>query len=175
MVLVLAGCKDVIIDPSPNAMASGDITLAFTAGQNPVRQGVDVFRVTEGETTFGEMQIVAPQMPELIAGELSVRYKGRGLQKNFSGRVIRISWRELVGRETFDLNDDGIVQMVGRAQWNAPDGPRWIDVQGYAFLIVLRKGYSPVPLNSGLEADKQSCAVDYTSSGRSAVSCLKRD
>lgn len=171
--LLLVGCKALVVDPSITAAEAHDYTMVFSAGCQAVpSQGLDICRVVEGAKVAEHLRIVVP-VDKVLSCEIRVRYKG--VAKSFScaanGNVALIPWRELVGGEFYERGDEGPAQLIGSARVKGPDGDRFVDVLGYAFLVVLGKGYSPMPIDSGNQAWGTNCKVQYSTAGRSALVC----
>lgn len=167
----LWGCNSIPIDPSPSALASNDKSLVFTAGQNGLRQGIDIVRVWEGDPIGQGLQIVVPQGDAVKALEVSAHYNGTKTSFASKNNVLVIPYQQLTKHTEWSLDDDGVVQIYAKVQVEKDSEPLWIDAQAYAYIVVLRKGYSPLPLNSGVEAFKTNCKVQYTTAGRSVAAC----
>lgn len=168
--LLLAGCKAVPIDPSIPAAQAGDLTMVFAACGAVPSRGLDICRVVEKGEAAEVMRIVMPK-DKRVTGEIRVRYKGVVKSYPVTGSVVQIPLRDVIGKERYEREDQGIIQMTGSLRAELPDGVRFTDVLGYAFLVVLGEGYTPMPIDSGNAAWGSTCRVQYSTAGRSALEC----
>lgn len=170
--LLMSCDKGINLDPSMDALASGDFTLLQSACSTGLAQGLDVCRVVEGAPISEVWQFVIPK-DRLKAGEIKIRYKQRVFVKAVSAdsNIVSIPWRDVIGADTWTLDMDAPVQAVGTIKYDSGTGDRMVDVLGLTYLIVLKKGYSPMPIDSGFEGWKTDCKIAYSTSGRSSLEC----
>jgi hypothetical protein len=114
-----------------------------------------------------------PKDKKVISGEITVRYKGTKKSYAVTENTVVIPWKEITGHDVWLAADDGIAQATGAVKFKGPTGEEWADVLGIAFVIVLQPGYTPLPIDSGDAQWSATCAVRYTTKGRSAIECSK--
>lgn len=173
----LAGCASgVRIDSSPQALASGDLTLIHSLSNGPCSslpaQGADVCRFIEGTPIESSWRLVLPSGKFVSGGEVTVYWKD--IQKTFAvtGPVLEIPLRDLMGHDTWDSDDTDAATALAQIKVKAVDGTeRQILAEGLAVIIVLKPGYSPLPISSSDQAFGGDCALSYTTSGRTSLSC----
>jgi hypothetical protein len=171
--VLLGGCKALTIDSSIAAAEAGDLTAIFSGGcsAQPV-QGFDLCRVVEGAAIQEEIRVVTPRPTQVVSGEVVIRYKGTVRSYAFkSDGVLVVPWKELIQHETYERNDAGPAQIEGTARVKGPDGEHFVQVLGRISLLVLAKGYAPMPLDSGNQAWGATCRIQYSTSGRSSLAC----
>lgn len=173
--VVLLGCTALVIDTSPSAFASNDKTLVMSACAAQPVQGLDVCRVVAGSRISQKWVLVVPNSKEVVAGELRIRYRDSVLTYNLAPKqhTIEIPWRDIVGRDTWRLEDEAPAQVTGAVRFKTKTGEGWTDVLGIAFPIVLKEGYTPMPIDSGNAAWMTTCRVQYSTAGRSAIECKR--
>lgn len=165
------GCKAIVIDTSMQAIAANDKTLIHSACHAAPGQGLDVCRVVEGAPIEQKWVMVVPHAPKFIAGEIRVRYKDVVKTYPVTSDVVIVPWKDFIGHETWQLDDEAPAQALGVFRYEGETGEVFVDVLGMAYLIVLQKGYSPMPIDSGLSAWKTKCEIAYSTAGRSAIRC----
>lgn len=172
---LLSGCKALVLDPAPAAFASNDKTLVMSACAAQPVQGLDVCRVVAGSPISQKWVLVVPNSREVLAGELRVRYRDTVLSYNVGPKqhTVEIPWRDLVGRDTWQLEDESPAQVTGHVRFETRTGEAYTDVLGIAFPIVLAEGYTPMPIDSGNAAWMTTCRVQYSTKGRSAIECKR--
>lgn len=171
VLIFLVACAGLTIDPSPKAIASGDFTLVHSACTTGMAQGLDVCRVVEGMPITETWNLVLPFDQKYTTAELKIRYRGRVIVKNVTSKVTAIPWTEIVGADTWTLDMDAPVQVIGTIRAKDNTGDQFVDILGMAFLVVLQKGYAPVPVDSEYTGWKTDCSVGYTTAGRSWIKC----
>lgn len=171
ILFLFSGCKSIPIDPSIAAAFAGDKTLIMSAGCSTVpAQGLDICRVQEGGSVQEVLTVVMPSVKGLT-GELKARFKGIVKTYAINATVTQIPWKDLLDHDSYSMEDQGLLQLTGSLRADLPDGVRFTDLLGYAYLIVLGKGYSPMPIDSGNHAWGATCRVQISTSGRSAMEC----
>ena len=165
------GCSGLPTDPSPNAMASNDKTLIHGACSNAPNHGVDVCRVVEGSPIEAEWNIFLPWAPDAVSADIRVRFKDRVQTFSFADRFVTIPLKDVIGEETWKLSHDGPIQAVATIKFTDGPGDKFVQLLGYAYVIVLKKGYKPLGLQSEEGFGKLNCVMEFTESGRSLFKC----
>lgn len=170
LVLALFGCK-VPVDPSIQAALAHDYTLPLSAGCETLPgRGMDICRVVEGAQVAEEITVVIPKV-KAVSGELRVRYKGVVKSYAITETITRIPWKDLLGHSNYEREDEGPASLIGSLRLKMDDGERFTDLLGYAYLVVLGPGYSPMPIDSDSAAFGTTCRIQVSTSGRSALEC----
>lgn len=173
-ILVLFGCSNLVVDPSPSAVASNDLTLAIKACDGPLYAGFGVCRVKEGTQIASAWNIVLPKVEGIISGgEVVVRLrdvvKTYGIPKD---GIVTVPMTDLYGSKTWEKDDTSIANATAKIRVEQNDGLETVvQAEGQVLIRVLAKDYEPMPLDSGFATWKARCVVNYSSAGRSAVSC----
>lgn len=171
---LLTGCNGMPIDPSTTAVAANDQTLITSACHAAPSQGVDVCRVKEGATISEKIVFIVPWTKDSDWGQISLRYKDRVITYPVEGVKIEIPWSDVVEAEKWSLEVEAPVQARAAIRYKTDTGAVFVDLLGYVFPVVLRQGYDPLPMDSGVEAFQNTCRVQYTSAGRSAIECRRQ-
>jgi hypothetical protein len=171
-----AGCAHAPVeDLSSDAAASNDLTLVSSACQAAPGQGLDICRVNEGAAVAGDWLLVIPQGATTLGGELSADF--RGVTQTYAvppgAKTYSLPWRTFFsGEPVWTEPMGGIVMALLSLQWVDRQGVRQTtNFRGMVFLEVLKAGYSKLPIGSALKAWHSTCQIDYTTAGRSSVSC----
>jgi hypothetical protein len=159
------------LDPATTAAAGGDATLVHSACAEQLGHGYDLCRVTEGAEVVETWAFTFPWAPGFVDGDLNVEYLGQTHVFKITGPTLEVPWKLLTGGATWKQEDRAPAQARAAIKFKAPDGDHWVDLLGYAFPIVLKQGYAPLPLDSGRNFTELVCRLQYTSAGRSAVQC----
>ena len=173
LLLATFGCKSIQIDPSTNALASGDLTLFVGASNALPGQGGDIYRVAEGSAISGTILLVLPNRANVTSGEISVM-KADGTEKPYSwtGASIEIPWTDQFDHPIFEHGDGQLLKVTGTVTWSDLSGHGGLtSVEGLILLVVLAPGYNPMPIDSGVNAWQTSCTYQFSTAGRTAVSC----
>lgn len=169
--LLTQGCiKSVIMDPSQNAIAAGDYTLVMSACEGMPGHGGDICRVIEGTPISSVWRIILPT--GTLGGELSASFGDITKTYAVKGGLLEIPFKDFFGATTWDGSMDGIILAVGHLQFKNNVGVAqdfW--ARGMALIVVTKAGYEVLPVDSGYVSSTQTCKVQYSTSGRSAVSC----
>jgi hypothetical protein len=172
---VVTGCASgVLVDSSKAAAQSGDLTLVMSGGCSAMPgQGADICRFVEGSPIASSWTFVLPTSKYLLSANLRIRYRDRVMSIGApNGNVISIKWADIVGHSTWLASDDGLAQVTGTLQFKSPNSTaEYADVLGIALLVILSPGYSPMPIDSGHQATSNVCTIEYSTAGRSAISC----
>lgn len=172
--VLLFGCgTTLIIDPSPGAYASGDLTLALKSCFGPLGSGFGVCRVKEGTSVSSSWQAVLPNLGDaVLGGELVVRI--RDVTKTYplpQDGIVDVPLADFFG-PLWRREDSGIFNATAKLRVRNEQGLEVIVLAEGQFLIrVLAVGYDVLPIDSGFVAWGSVCKVQYSSAGRGAVSC----
>ncbi len=172
--VLLFGCgTSLIIDPSPQAYASGDLTLALKSCFGPLGSGFGVCRVKEGTQVTSSWQAVLPKLGgAVLGGELVVRV--RDVTKTYAlpdDGIVDVPLSDFFG-PVWKKDDTGIFNATAKLRVRNDQGLEVIVMAEGQFLVrVLAVGYDPLPIDSGFVAWGTHCRVTYSTAGRGAVSC----
>lgn len=169
-----SGCHSMVIDPSMLAKAAHDQTLIVSACHAAPSQGVDVCRVKEGAAIAEKMIFVVPWTKDSDWGQMAIRYRDRDLSFPIEAATVEVSFAEVTGAETWTRAVEAPIQARASIRYKTDSGAVFVDLIGYVFPIVLAQGYDPLPMDSGVEAFQNTCRVQYTSAGRSAIECRRQ-
>lgn len=172
-VFLAASCQTLVVDPSPAAADKGDKTLIVSAGGSApkLRQGFDMLRVVEGSLIQEIITLPVPLGGPLLAVELRIRYKGEIIPWTVDKLPVEIPWKELIKHDTWQLDDESPVQISGTVRYQGGTNEEFFRVLGFVFPVVLKKGYSPMPIDSGNHTWETECKIQYSTAGRSAIQC----
>jgi hypothetical protein len=172
---MVTGCASgVLVDTSKQSAQSGDLTLITNAGCSAMPgQGADICRFVEGSPIASAWTFVLPTSKYLLSANLRIRYRDRVIPVSApNGGPIVIKWADIVGHSTWLASDDGLAQVTGTLQFKSPNSTaEYTDVLGIALLVILAPGYTPMPIDSGHQATSNVCTIEYSTAGRSAISC----
>lgn len=178
--ILLASCTACKpkIDLSPEAYASGDFTLVASLAGGPCAaipvQGADLCRFKEGSQIASSWRIVVPSSKYIVGGQVTVYFKDTTKTYPLTGNIIEIPLRDLIGHDRWQKSDSRVATALAEIRWKDADGVlRTGRAEGVAMLIVLKSGYDPMPIDSGVHTWSKDfkCKVQYSSAGRSAVEC----
>lgn len=174
LALLLWGCNALpfVADPSISAVEAGDYTLVMSACEAAPGNGMDICRVVEGQPVTQEWLLILPVDKNSIGGEVVVFY--RGIERSFpvTNRVISVPWRELIGSDTWKTQHDGEALALASIRYKNGTGlEEQLLLRGIAKLVVVKPSYTRLPIDSNLQAWGSECKIQYSSAGRSAVSC----
>lgn len=181
MLLILTGCArgGLRLDPSPAATKSNDMTLITALSDGPCRsmpgQGGDICRFRRGAPIESSWRIVVPFGKDVGASEVTINFKDHAHTYAPTGPVIEVPLRDLIGHEVWEDGDATVITALAKVKFNAEDGfEHTLLAEGVALIIVLPPGYDPLPIDSGVGLHLELCEVEYSSAGRSALSCGAR-
>jgi hypothetical protein len=164
------GCSTLIVDTSPSAAFTGDLTLLHSCNRT-LGSGVDVCRFTEGSPINSTWDFILPvdenSIDEVV---IRLRLKDKVQVKTTKSNKISVDLAEFLGHTAWQKQDDGPVQAVVQVKYTVNKETRYIDLLGYAYFIVLRPGYTPLDIREEVEWS-YICTVKYSTSGRSVVQC----
>lgn len=175
ILLLLCSCTTMKKDSSPKAVASNDMTLVHSACSSAPSQGLDICRVVQGAAITQSWIMILPVKRGLRSGEIRVRYKDslRTFPINPDTAVFILPWREIIGHDEWALEDEAPAQALAKLEFEDFPGLTYVDIMGVAFVVVLKRGYSPMPIDSGAEYFTTDCKIEYSTAGRSAILCSK--
>lgn len=174
MMLGLPGCR-TIVDISPAAYASGDLTLVGALSDGPCKSlpvgGADVCRVKEGAPIESIWRLVVPK-EAVNGGQVTVYYKDYSRVYPITGPVIDIPFRDIVNADKWAKSHSDVATALAEVKYMDTSGiQQTVRAEGMAIIIVLSANYDPLPMDSGQENWGLNCIVQYSSAGRSALSC----
>lgn len=173
MAAFLSACSGIPMDPSPSAIGSGDKTLIHGICKKSPGAGVDMCRVIEGSKIEATWTIYLPWDSSVIAANVRVRFKDKVSTFTSYESILEIPLKEVVGEEVWNQKHDGPIQAIATLELE-PGGPkRYVQALGYAYVVVLSPGYSPLPFNDAHSFGKLHCWIEYTDAGRSSYSCSR--
>lgn len=171
--VLLAACSTVaVVDTSPDAIKSGDYSLIHSVCGAAPGRGLDVCLVSDGTPIDSVWRLVVPSGKSVIAGELDVYYRDIHKSYPISGSVVEIPWKDFFGVDLWSADFDGEVMALLVVRWKDATGIEQVTkFRGLAKIIVTSKGYERLPIDSGVAQWQTTCKIDYTTAGRSALSC----
>lgn len=172
LVAFLLGCSSLILDPSIPALEAKDYTLVLSACENTPGIGMDICRVTEGDTIASSWKLIVPQGTPIEGGEVNVYYRDIHKQYSIGGSVVEIPWREFFGADKWSDDMDGEALALVLIRWKDDRGIIQVTkFRGIAKIVVTKQGYDKLPIDSGLNQWGTKCKVQYSTAGRSALKC----
>ena len=169
-IIFCLGCTTLTVDTSPSAAIMNDKTLVHSCDRTP-GNGVDVCRFTEGAPISSTWNIFLPVNEDSIESvSVRIRFRDKLLTRTVKHRELVIDWKDVLGHDTWQKEDDGPVQAVIQVKYTVNGETRFIDLLGYAYLIILRPGYTPLDVREDVEFT-YSCLLKYSTAGRSALEC----
>lgn len=169
--LLLGACRSPV-DLSIKAVEAGDLTLIHSACESVPGRGVDVCRVKEGQPIEASWILIIPEGRRILGGEIKVFWKDIVKSYAVAGSVVTIPWKDIIGQEVWDMEHRSQALALGEIRYKTNEGlEETVAVRGQAVILVLKDGYSPLPIDSGLAAFSTTCKVEYSTSGRSAIKC----
>ncbi len=170
--LTVVGCSGLVIDTSTPAADAGDFTLAISACGATPGIGFDICRVTEGDEIASSWKMVVPQGSQIQGGEIDVYYRDLHKQYPISGIVVEVPWRDFFGQATWSSDLDGEAMALLVVRWKDDTGLIQITkFRGLAKIVVTKKGYDRMPIDSGFHTWETNCKIQYSTAGRSALQC----
>ena len=161
------------LDPSISAVEANDLTLAVSACEGAPGRGVDVCRVKESQKIDQVWRLVVPvDHNTFLDGELTVYFHGASKSYAIQNALVEVKWDDLIGSSVWTRDMDGEALALAQIRWKTPAGITEVwKARGIAKVIVTKEGYDPLPMDSGFSAWATTCKVQYSTAGRSAVSC----
>lgn len=173
--LGLLGCRGAraVLDPSMSAVDANDLTLSISACEAVPGRGMDICRVKEGASIASVWRLIVPVgKNSFISGELTAYYRDVTRSYALTKPLVEIPWKDFFQEDTWHREDDGEVLALAKIRWKTPDGIEEVwTARGIAKIVVTKAGYDPIPLDSGFLSWGTTCKVQYSTAGRSAVSC----
>lgn len=172
---VVLGCSGLVIDRSPGAVASGDLTLALSACEAVPAGGLDACFVRAGTRIESSWKLIVPSKGRgILGGEVDVYYKDvhRSYAIPSSGNIIEIPWKEFFKADVWETDMDGEALAHVTIRFMTTEGiEEIVKFRGMAKLIVTNPGYDRLPIDSGFVAWKTNCEIHYSTAGRGALRC----
>jgi hypothetical protein len=172
LTLCLTASCQTVTDPSIESIRALDVTVVMSACEAMPGRGADICRVNEGAVIDSSWKIIIPEAKRIDGGEINVFFKD--IQKSYAitDSVVVIPWRDLIGSNTWSVDHAGIAQALAVVRYKDDQGIiKQVRAKGMALLVVMKDGYSPMPIDSGFSAVETRCRIQYSSSGRSAIEC----
>lgn len=164
-------CTSIVVDPSPNAVASNDYTLAMSICHAAPGLGVDVCRAKEGSPISSEWVVALPDGHN--GGQAVVQYRDVTLSYGIeNGQTqLNIPLKDLMGHATWSKDDSGTSVLFVNLLFDGGTGTMTSKARGFAFFIITSNDYDPLPINSPYGVGQVDCKIQYSTSGRSAIDC----
>lgn len=166
--LLAAGCSTVSPDTSPSAISSGDISLVQTACSPVPTKGMDVCRFHDGDPVNSQWTIYTPWNGDAVSGEVRVKFGDKVLTLPIDDFIVNLDWKQLMG-DSWAPNKAGLVQALATVKFK----DKVVQALGYAFIVILKPGFDPIPMSSYGAVTTSTCTIEYTTAGRSRVLCSK--
>lgn len=162
-----------------SAAQAGDLTLIGAMIGGPCSgipsQGADICRFKDGAPIETSWTLILPK--GIKSGQVTVYGPDSSKQYAISGTELAIPLREVFGKDRWSkaLNNE-ILTALAEVRYEDKEGlERIVRAEGMAIILVLPKGYEPMPLDSGFHnwetLCKKSVKVQYSTAGRSALGC----
>lgn len=173
VLLMLAGCSRLPIDPSTPAVEAGDYTVVMSACGTVPGLGVDSCVVKENTEITSSWKIILPKDDiNVIGGDIDVYYRDLHKQYPITGKVTEIQWAEFFGKSKWNKSMDGEVLALVLMKYTTDEGIEEIaKFRGIAKIIVTKPGYDRIPLGSSFSAWDIECKIEYSTAGRGAIKC----
>ncbi len=167
-------CNAVVLDPSPNAVAANDFTVASTLNNAMPGAGADILRVKEGSPIKSYWTLVLPAHHK--GGEAAVQYnditKTYGIKEGQT--QLDIPLQDLFSHTAWLKTDAALMVVFVNILYDTKTGLATTKARGFGLLIVTDSNYDPLPIDSGYITSITECKVidvAYTTAGRSNIKC----
>lgn len=166
----MACASTVVVDRSPQAIESGDYTLAMSACSAMPGLGADVCHVKEGQNIDASWRLIMPNGTK--GGQIDVYYRDISKSYPILSTIVEVPLKDLIGSDVWKRDYDGEMLALAQVRYIDPQGIEQVArARGMLFLIVTAVGYDPLAIDSGFAATKTRCDIYYSTAGRSAMSC----
>lgn len=174
LMLLLSGCSQLTVDPSMEAVDAGDYTLVHSACEGTPGLGLDSCIVKEGSEIDRSWQLIIPSGHRyVLGGEVDVYYKG--IHKQYpikkDSEILEIKWDEFFGKKKWSKDLDGEVLALVLLKYDKKGIIEIAKFRGIAKIIVIKQGYSRMPIGSGFSGWETDCKIQYSTAGRGALEC----
>lgn len=172
--LVLVGCQHgpFFTDTGMSAADGNDKTLILSACESSLGRGIDICRFVEGSEIKSKLAVVLPWNTDTaISGTVRIRYKDTLRMVMVKDAVLELDWRDILGSHVWKEEHDGPVQISATLKFHNFNHEQTIKVLGYVYLIVLKQGYSPLPLYPKTPYSRNTCEINYNEQGSSSLIC----
>ena len=173
MTLLIVACDTITLDPSMHAVEARDLTLISACETVPAR-GMSLCRFKENANIDSGLDVFLPINNNINGGELVLYYKDISKTYAITGKVTRIKFKDIIGKNVWEKNDNGIMLMLAQIRYEDDSGiERIVQARGEIRTLILPTEYDPLPLDSGFTAweGEIKCRYGYSTSGRSAIQC----
>ncbi len=175
--LALTGCQHgpFFNDTTRGPDEFNDPTVIVSACEMSIGRGVDVCRFVQGSKIESKLTVVLPwNHQHAINGTVRVRYKDQVRIYEVKGPVFELAYRDLLGADSWELDHDGPIQIVGNLNFMNGSEQQRIRLFGYIFAAVLKPGHNPFPVNPGRPFMETTCKIKYNELGDSRLTCEQR-
>jgi hypothetical protein len=134
---------------------------------------MDICRVRAGTRIESSWKLVVPHgKNQILSGSIDVYFNDVVRNYGITGSVVEIPWKDFFAADTWDASMNGLATALALIRWKTPEGIEEVwKAQGEARLLVLAKGYDPLPMDSGFVAWQTKCKIQYSTAGRGALEC----
>lgn len=168
LLLAAVGCSTISpSDSSPDAVLSGDLSLVQTACSPIPTKGMDICRVHSGDPITSSWTLYVPWSSDSVSGEARIKYGDKTFTYKIADFSVDIPWTDIFGEY---WGKAGLVQALVTIKTKT----RVVQALGYAFIVILKPGYDPVPMSSFGAITTKKCDIEYMSSGRSRILCTNQ-
>lgn len=140
-----------------------DKTLIMSANQR-MAKGIDIYRYVEGSSTNSYWTLLMPT--GCTDYEMRFRIDGQVKVITTKESEYAVKWSDLTGHDKWSTVDDRPYQVI--VTCHRPDSIS-TRLMGIAFVIILKKGVTPEPLNKIQEQTR--CEFGYDHYGYSQLTC----
>jgi len=176
--LLQGGCVSKVVDYSMQAAEAGDRTLIVNACGAVSQAGV-VCLLKENTEIESSVQFLVPFGDRISDGELTIWYMDMA-PKNYpiTSSVVTIDLKDFFKESKWSTSHSGELTAVARVRYEDSEGiKKEIKTLGFVRLFILKEAYAgTMPFGSGYHAweSNYNCSVQWSTSGRSAISCEPR-
>lgn len=176
-VLALASCSGtLVIDASIPAVEAGDYTLAGSACDGHIGDGFSVCRVKQDTRIDSVWSMVVPPVGGRILGvEVDIFYRDLPNPTHMSTKdaVVTVAWKDILHATTWTQDLAGEAEALVDVKYQTDTGlTETAKFKSGAKILVLAPGYERMPMDSTAAVGwETTCKVQYSTAGRSAVSC----
>lgn len=173
VLLMMNGCYTVNRDKAfLKAIEAGDKTLIHSACHAGPTVGYDICKVREGRLIREKWVLIVPYDSRVEYGGIRIRWKDTIKTYPVKSPLVIIPFKDIIGETRWKKEHEAPLQaQVGLKVRDSNGETVWVDLLGYAFLIVLTESYHPLFIDSGNQFFETTCKIQYSTAGRSAITC----
>lgn len=175
--LIVSGCsgQQLQVDSSTEAFKAGEYALV-NACQSAPSEGFDACRFTVGDEIKSSWTLIAPSQKTskyVTGGTVDVYFKDLHKSYPVGDWLTEIKLGDFLGAKTWTKDyHQGLITALLTLNWTDNEGIAQVSrYRGVALLLVTDKGYSRMPIDSGNAFWEATCRIQYSTAGRSAMSC----